>query len=77
MQVPEGSTTEVMFGVATRKNAAFYKSLDEQGGVGAFFFLKYCSRLYAGGGGVRDTDSPHPAFTMFHQQNHLKQMERP
>jgi hypothetical protein len=36
MQVPDGVTTEVMFGVATRKNAAFYKSLDEQGGDGAY-----------------------------------------
>jgi hypothetical protein len=35
VQVPEGSTNEVMFGVATRKNTAFYKSLDEQDGDGA------------------------------------------
>ena len=35
MQVPDGLTTDVMFGVTTRKNAAFYKSLDEQGGDGA------------------------------------------
>lgn len=34
-KVPERSSSEVMFGVATRKNAAFYKNLDEESGDGA------------------------------------------
>jgi hypothetical protein len=42
MQVPEGSTNEVMFGIATRKNAAFYKSLDEQDGDGACVCVSMC-----------------------------------
>eukprot|EP00544_Gedaniella_sp_CCMP2646_P003588 CAMPEP_0202493182 /NCGR_PEP_ID=MMETSP1361-20130828/9612_1 /ASSEMBLY_ACC=CAM_ASM_000849 /TAXON_ID=210615 /ORGANISM="Staurosira complex sp., Strain CCMP2646" /LENGTH=188 /DNA_ID=CAMNT_0049123465 /DNA_START=149 /DNA_END=715 /DNA_ORIENTATION=- len=32
LSIPEKSSDETMFGVATRKNSAFYKSLDEQSG---------------------------------------------
>lgn len=35
--VPEESSAETMFGVATRKNSAFYKSLEEQSGDGTLF----------------------------------------
>lgn len=34
--IPEGSSSDVMFGVATRKNSAFFKSLDEQSGDGMY-----------------------------------------
>jgi len=40
-QVPEGSSSEAMFGVATRKNSAFYKSLDEESGDGAYHRVMY------------------------------------
>ena len=48
IQVPEGKSSEVMFGVATRKNAAFYKSLDEESGDGACFpcCFQLCGMLY-------------------------------
>jgi len=41
-QVPEKSSSEVMFGVATRKSAAFYKSLDEESGDGAYTSSTCC-----------------------------------
>jgi hypothetical protein len=36
--VPEETSKDTMFGVATRKNSAFYKSLDDQSGNGASIY---------------------------------------
>lgn len=44
IKVSEGSKSEdIKFGVATKKNAAFYKSLDEQSGDGASNVCGGCS----------------------------------